>query len=78
MRRYLIMRNRAALSRRYIATHPERVRQMAVASMREIVKTVLVERERLMKLLCVAAGIADGLRGRLGPPPRRFQRARGA
>ncbi|MGY2876275.1 rhamnosyltransferase [Marmoricola sp. URHA0025 HA25] len=61
-RRYYMVRNAMDASRRYDVPR-RRVLQLAA---REAVAVIALERDKLLKLAAIVAGVADGARGRLG------------
>lgn len=61
-RRYYMVRNAMDTSRRY-GVPRRRVLQLAA---REVVAVIALEQHKLPKLFAIAAGVADGARGRLG------------
>lgn len=72
LRRYYITRNRFFVWRGYWRTEPRYVAMDVVAAHKELVKLLLFEKDRGMKVRAMAAGLRDGLRsvtgkrGRLG------------
>jgi len=67
IRRYYMARNRVALFKQYIAFAPGFVIGRLALTGAEAAGVVLLERDKLAKLLAMARGVSDGLLGRMGP-----------
>lgn len=72
---YYIARNGTALTRRYAASDPAWVARRLVEETKAHGMRVVLGRDRVRTLRAMAAGFADGLRGRTGPIPERTERA---
>ena len=65
-RRYYITRNRVLVWRRYWRTDPRAAAHEFIASQKELVKLLFVEKGRAEKLRAMLAGLRDGLRNIAG------------
>jgi rhamnosyltransferase len=69
-RRYYMTRNRVAMARAYLWREPRWVAMEMVRAAAELVAMARFEQDRLAKARAAAAGLWDGLRGRLGRADR--------
>lgn len=69
-RRYYITRNRLWLLARFGSRYPQWARVSAFRLLRQSAIAALVEPGKSAKVICMARGVIDGLRGKLGPLPK--------
>ena len=70
---YTISRNRMPTWRRYAISYPHWLSYEVVASTFITLRMLLTEPSRYRKAVAIFAGTLDGLRGRMGKPPDRFE-----
>jgi len=64
--RYYLNRNRIWLARRYARSYPAFFVSLAVSSIKDVVKIVLAEPHKAIKLKRIVEGLRDGVLGRMG------------
>lgn len=69
LRRYYRFRNTTVLAKAYLREDPAWILQLLWRQARSLLFAVLLEDDKRAKLAHAARGLADGLRGRMGPIP---------
>lgn len=69
LRRYYTTRNRLAVWKEYGKEFPKFLQEDRKNAIKEIIKILLVEREKMAKLKAIFKGVRDYRRGRFGPLP---------
>ena len=71
-RRYYMTRNRIRLAIEYFCAQPKWISDYFLYSVKDLIRSLLFERQRLKKFCAVLLGIRDALFGRMGPLRNRW------
>jgi hypothetical protein len=75
LRKYYLFRNSVVLIGAFGRRNPHWLAYQLLALLEILAGVILLERDKLTKLRACVAGIADGLRGRMGQSGRTFARS---
>jgi rhamnosyltransferase len=67
VRRYYQERNKVWLAKRYWRNFPAIIASFSAMTVKELLKIILVEDDKLRKVRAMSRGLLDGFRGRMGP-----------